>query len=134
MRGSTDVLEKVERVLRELAEENTRFPIIVEGKNDRDALRRLGIGGEVIVVNGHHTLFGMCEQVSRKYRKVIVLTDWDRKGGQICHQLLQGLHSNGVKVDDYTRTVLSALSYGVIKDVESLPVFVEKLRMRAHRS
>jgi 5S rRNA maturation endonuclease (ribonuclease M5) len=130
MSSSLDLLEKLERVIHELAEESARTPIIVEGRNDREALRKLGIGGEVFVVNGHHTIFEMCEEISRKHKRVIVLTDWDRKGGQICHSLLQGFQSNGVKVDEYVRATLSSLSAGEIKDVESLPNLIERLRSK----
>lgn len=128
--AGTDILERMEKLIEYLAEESVHTPIIVEGRNDRDALRRLGIGGEVFVVNGRHTLFEMCEDISRKHREVIVLTDWDRKGGQICHYLLQGLQSNGVKANDHVRAEMSALSAGEIKDVEGLPNFMERLRSR----
>ena len=36
----------MEKLLESLSDENMDAPIIVEGKNDRIALRKLGIGGE----------------------------------------------------------------------------------------
>lgn len=133
MSSSADRLSRVERLLEHLAEENADAPIIVEGKNDREALRKLGIGGEVYVVNGRHTLFEMCEQMSRDHKRVILLTDWDRKGGQICHTLSKGFAANGVRTDENIRSRLSSLSSGEIKDVESLPRMVERLRTRTKR-
>lgn len=123
----------MEKLLERLADENEEAPIIVEGKNDRVALRQLGIEGEVLVVNGKHTLFQMCEEVSREHKRVILLTDWDRKGGQICHTLSKGFASNGVRADEKIRTGLSSLSSGEIKDVESLPRLVERLRTKSKR-
>ncbi len=123
----------MEKLLERLADENADTPIIVEGKNDREALRRLGIGGEVFVVNGRHTLFQMCEDISREHKRVILLTDWDRKGGQICHTLSTGFAANGVRADEKIRTRLSSMSSGDIKDVESLPRLVEKLRTKVKR-
>ncbi len=133
MSSSTDRLSRMEKLLEYLADENADTPIIVEGKNDKLALRQLGIGGVVYVVNGRHTLFQMCEEISREQRKVILLTDWDRKGGQICHTLSKGFAANGVSVDEKIRSRLSSLSSGDIKDVEGLPRLVERLRTKAKR-
>lgn len=123
----------MEKLLESLSDENVDSPIIVEGKNDRIALRKLGIGGELYVVNGRHTLFQMCEELSRKHKRVILLTDWDRKGGQICRTLSKGFAANGVKTDEKLRSRLSSISSGEIKDVESLPRLLERLRTKSKR-
>ncbi len=133
MSTSAERLARMEKLLQQLAAENEEHPVIVEGKNDREALRRLGIGGVVYVVNGRHTLFQMCEEIGREHRKVIILTDWDRKGGQICRTLSNGFAANGVRTDEKIRSRLSAMSSADIKDVESLPKLVEKLRSRGKR-
>ena len=75
----------------------------------------------------------MCEELSRKHKRVIILTDWDRKGGQICRALSKGFAANGVKADEKLRSRLSSISSGEIKDVESLPRLVERLRTKAKR-
>lgn len=123
----------MEKLLEHLADASADAPIIVEGKNDREALRKLGIGGDVFIVNGRHTLFQMCEEIGREHKKVILLTDWDRKGGQICNTLSKGFAANGVRADEKIRTRLSSMSSGEIKDVESLPRLVERLRTKGKR-
>jgi 5S rRNA maturation endonuclease (ribonuclease M5) len=133
MNSSVKMLEKMEKLIDELSELNTHFPIIVEGINDRRAMRKLGIGGEIFVLNGRHTLFEMCEEMSRNYRKVIIMTDWDRKGGQLCRALSNGFLSNGVKTVEHLRAQIASLSVGESKDVEGLPSFYERLRKRALR-
>ncbi|MBX8636988.1 MAG: hypothetical protein KIS30_01080 [Thermoplasmata archaeon] len=131
MTSSREFLEKMEKVIADLRELNSETPIIVEGQNDRKALRSLGIGGEIIVLNGRHTIFEMCEELGRRYRRAIILTDWDRKGGQLCRALSHGLASNGVRPDDRVRARISSLSIGESKDVEGLPSYVERLKKRA---
>ncbi|MBX8633382.1 MAG: DNA primase [Candidatus Thermoplasmatota archaeon] len=133
MNSSVKMLEKMEKLIDELSELNTQFPIVVEGINDRKAMRKLGIGGEIFVLNGRHTLFEMCEEMSRSYRKVIIMTDWDRKGGQLCRALSNGFISNGVKTVEHLRAQIASLSVGESKDVEGLPSFYERLRKRALR-
>ncbi len=130
MTSSRDFLEKMDKVMADLRELNSEFPVIVEGPNDRKALRSLGIGGEIIVLNGRHTIFEMCEEIGRKHRRAVILTDWDRKGGQLCRALSKGLTSNGVRADDRLRARISSLSAGESKDVEGLPSYVERLKNR----
>ncbi len=133
MSSTIDRLARMEKLLEHLVEESAEAPIIVEGRNDKEALRRLGIGGIVFIVNGRHTLFQMCEDISREHKKVILLTDWDRKGGQICSTLSKDFAANGVRTDEKIRRSLSSISSGEIKDVESLPRLVERLRTKGKR-
>ncbi len=131
MTSSREFLEKMDKVISDLCELNLESPIIVEGPNDRRALRSLGVGGEIIVLNGRHTIFEMCEEIGRRHRRAIILTDWDRKGGQLCRTLSNGLLSNGVRADDRLRARISSLSAGESKDVEGLPSYMERLKKRA---
>ncbi|MBX8632553.1 MAG: toprim domain-containing protein [Thermoplasmata archaeon] len=133
MNSSAEMFERMEKLIEELSELNSRFPIIVEGRNDRKAMRALGIGGEIYVLNGKHTIFEMCEKLSRKYSRVIIMTDWDRKGGQLCRALSNAFISNGVKTVEHLRAQIASISVGESKDVEGLPLFYERLRKRALR-
>ena len=44
-------LEYLKKALDELSEENKKVPVIVEGEKDIEALRKLGLTGEIITVN-----------------------------------------------------------------------------------
>jgi len=133
MGSSSEILVQMERLVEELCEFNSEFPVIVEGRNDFAALRKLGLGGEIIVLNGRHTIIEMCEEISRDHKQVAIMTDWDRKGGQLCRMLSNALNSSGVKSIEYLRARISSLTGGDIKDVESLPSFMERLKKKSMR-
>lgn len=119
--------EAVVRVLEELTEANREAPVIVEGPEDRKSLRQLGIRGEIWTLNSGTSVFNLCERVSARHGRAIILTDWDRRGGQLCKRLRDGLEANGVRYDVDVRARLSYLCRKDIKDVESLARFVERI-------
>lgn len=120
-------LDELERVFQKLEEESDSTPIIVEGLRDAEALKKLGITKNVLTINRGISIFTLAEQISRKWENAIVLTDWDRRGGQLARALKEALQANGVSVNDRFRAQLVILSKKEIKDIESLPRFVERL-------
>lgn len=122
-------LEELERVFQHLEDESEQRPIVVEGLRDVAALRRLGISKNVIAINRGVSVFTFAEQLSRKWKSAIILTDWDRRGGQLARMLKDSLSANGVSPIDKFRTQLVILSKKEVKDIESLPRFVENLRL-----
>lgn len=123
--------ERYERVLdtlEALREGSRTAPVVVEGKRDREALERLGVRGEVVTLNSGTSIFGLCETLAREHEEVIVLTDWDRRGGQLCRLLREGLAANGVRCDVDLRAQLAGLCKKEAKDVESLAPFVERIQ------
>ncbi len=123
--------ERYERVLEaveDLREESRTAPVVVEGKRDREALERLGVRGRIIALNSGTSIFGLCEALAREHEEVIVLTDWDRRGGQLARLLREGLVANGVRCDVDLRAQLARLCRKEAKDVEGLAPFVERIR------
>jgi len=121
-------LEELEKVFENLEEDSESTPIIVEGAQDVAALKRLGIHRNVMAVNRGISIFSFAEMVSRRFDDAIVLTDWDRRGGQLARMLREALQANGVSVNDRYRTQIVILSKKEVKDIQSLPRFVERLR------
>jgi 5S rRNA maturation endonuclease (ribonuclease M5) len=117
-------LEELDKLLVDLAEASLAIPIIVEGKRDTKALRALGIEGTILELNVGKGVVDFCEGVSREHRKVILLTDWDAKGGTLFRALADGLKSLGVNVDGDFRRELARLSKKGAKDVEGVPGFI----------
>lgn len=113
-------------VLEELGEANLTTPIVVEGKRDVASLRRLGCRGEVWVLHAGDPLFQVAEGIAAQTREVILLTDWDRKGGILFEQLRQGLVANGVRVVETFREKIPLWVRPPLKDVESLASYVER--------
>ena len=124
-------LEQLERVFLELEDASETTPIIVEGKKDAEALSLLGITKNVVTLSKGVSVFTFSEAISRRSRKAVVLTDWDRKGGHLARMLKEALMNNGVAVDDRIRAQLTMLSKKEVKDIESLPRFVTHLRQLA---
>ncbi len=120
-------VEEVELALDELVEENISTPVIVEGKKDQRALRKLGLTGEIITINKGMSLSDFSDWISERYNEVILLSDWDRRGGSLCRRLKELLKGR-VKYDVMFRQRLS--KYAMIKKVEGLPSWLETIYRR----
>lgn len=129
MRTPQETLDDLRKKIEELA--SLDVPIIVEGRKDEKALRELGISGPVVVLNDGLSIIDTCTRISEEYERAVILTDWDRKGGQLARQLMDALDANGVHFDTEIRACISRLSKKDIKDVESLPVFLRRLEEKA---
>lgn len=122
--------EEIQKALEGLAVKNEEGPIVVEGERDVRALRALGIRGSIITLHRGVPVLRLCEDLAADGRAVIILTDWDLKGGRLGKALREGLAANGVHYDDTIRARLSVLTRGSITAVEDLDSFVENLRPR----
>ena len=129
-RTPKEIMEALDELLESLKDANERAPIIVEGDKDVAALRALGLTGEVVRLNQGRSLVVFCEGLASRCREVIILTDWDRKGGQLCRHLTDYCDDNDVKYDLHFRMELALLCKKEIKDVQSLPRYVENLEKR----
>jgi 5S rRNA maturation endonuclease (ribonuclease M5) len=127
LRDPQETLEEVEALIRTLKDRPESVVILVEGRKDRQALACLGVGGEIVQVQNAGGIFGVAEDLARQGQEAIILTDWDRKGGQLAELLRNALRANGVRYDDTIRARLSMLGKKEIKDIESLPSFVSYL-------
>lgn len=121
----------MEKVLEELEDLAVDTPIIVEGLRDVKALGRMGITKNVVPLNKGESVFVFCENLSKKAKAAVVLTDWDRRGGMLARMLKDGLAANGVRANDRIRTQIVILSKKEVKDIESMPTFIERLRRMA---
>jgi 5S rRNA maturation endonuclease (ribonuclease M5) len=120
-------LEEVEQALEDLIQENNSAPVIVEGMKDQRALRKLGLTGTIITINKGMSLSDFSDWLSNRYKKVIILSDWDRRGGSLCRRLKELLHGR-IKIDVELRQRLSTFS--MIKKVEGLPSWLETVTQR----
>ncbi len=123
MRGKIpeESLKRIEAILEDFREENLRAPIIVEGKRDEDALRTLGFRGEIIRINSGSSLVSFAQRISMEYKRVIILTDWDRTGSFLAGRLYELLRDNDVLCDMEFRRKLGFYAGSLISTVEELP-------------
>ena len=118
-------LENLEKALLELTDENKIIPIVVEGDKDIQALRKLGVNGIIISVNSGVSITDFCDTLAQDYKDIIILTDWDRKGGYLCHTIKKNLEGR-VKCNTYYREVFAKNS--MIRTVEGLPSWIETIK------
>jgi len=112
----------------ELVEWNETVPVIVEGVRDVRALRAMGLRGGIEPVNHGKAVFALCERLGRTHKEAVILTDWDRRGGQLARLLRDGLAANGVRPIEGPRSKVARLCQKDIKDVESLDGYVARAR------
>lgn len=124
-------MEQLEKLFQELEDLADRSPVIVEGARDVAALKKMGIKKNVMPLNKGVSVFSFCENLSRTEKEAVILTDWDRRGGRLARMLKDGLEANGVRANDRIRTQIVILSKKEVKDIESMPTFIERLRAMA---
>ncbi|MCJ2670044.1 MAG: hypothetical protein LN416_05990 [Candidatus Thermoplasmatota archaeon] len=122
-----DQAEELIIVIARLKEEGGRYPVIVEGRKDERALREMGLSGTVLRLDTGKSVFNFCEGLRGEYDRVIILTDWDRRGGRLARALREGLMANGISYDAELRKQIAFLARKEVKDVEGLPKLLSKL-------
>jgi 5S rRNA maturation endonuclease (ribonuclease M5) len=124
------LIREIEKI-REIVEEGAC--IVVEGKRDEAALRKLGIDARYYHVSGSgKSMHMLAEQISKE-REAIILTDFDKKGGSIAAKLATLLNEAPQKTRinlDIRRNLMNAMKEIKISGVEDLASLVEKIDLR----
>ncbi len=118
-------IEDLEKIIDELGEENRSIPIIVEGKKDIEALRKLDISGSIISVNAGVPLIDFCDKIAQEHTDIIILTDWDRKGGYLCRTIKRNLEG---RVNCNTKYRELFAKNAMIRTLEGLPSWLETMK------
>ncbi len=101
--------------------------VVVEGERDRRSLRRLGLGGSVVLVHRGDSLAAVAHRLTQHSERVITLTDWDREGGRLAHRLKEFLEAESLSFDlDYRRR-LARILRGELVHVEGLYGWARRL-------
>lgn len=121
-------LEKLEELILELKNlSDAGAIIVVEGRKDVESLRSLGINGEV-KLSSQQPLLDFTEKLSRSGKEIVLLTDWDRKGGMVARKIIDYLHAYSIIPNMDIRARIGFLVKKRIKDIESLSKYMGKLR------
>jgi len=116
------------KVIEKLIEDNATSPIVVEGKRDLQSLRKLEVSGEILLLNTGETMLAFCERLARTYDRVILLTDWDKKGGALAERIRTNLSDSRIDLDlDFRRKIALGVKKGINR-VELLASYVESKR------
>ena len=115
--------------LRILSDSGT--PIIVEGRRDEAALRRLGVKGRIYCIKARgESRHDFLERLDGT-PDAIILTDFDREGKKLETWLYKELSQRGVKSDLKMWSRIRSLARTEVRSVEELPSFVRALEHRA---
>jgi dTMP kinase len=109
------------------ASDDDRSVVVVEGERDRRALRRLGLEGPIALVHRGETLSATAQRLVRLGRPVVVLTDWDREGGELARRLKEFLEAERVSLDLEYRRRLARVLRGELVHVEGLYGWARRL-------
>jgi 5S rRNA maturation endonuclease (ribonuclease M5) len=97
--------------------------VIVEGKKDGIALRKVGFKGEILVYNNFKGIINFVDYVSRKGRKVILLLDRDRRGRTLTSKILKKLELLCPHDGLYYKKRFVKITHGKIMCIENLSNF-----------
>jgi len=126
-------LERILKLLERLATESTKgTPIIVEGRNDINALHKLGLEGDIISAksSGKSFLDVLGEVEGKGKREVILLMDFDRHGKEWTNRLARRLEEMKITPNLlFWRELLGLVGHDV-KDIEGLATYLETLRKK----
>ena len=101
---------------------DSKLPIIVEGQNDKKTLEHLGIKSEIFTLK--KPLFSLIEEIAARHKKVVILTDFDKKGKELYGRLRSGLQRLGVRIDTHFREFLQKNTK--LSHIEGLYTYLSK--------
>lgn len=118
--------ERLKEFLVSLYEINKMVPIIVEGKRDVVALRKLGFIGEIIIVHAGEGLYEFSHNISERFNRIILLMDWDEKGDILFKKLAS--HLKGLWEEfSSLREIIKMLCQKDIRGIEDIPILLKRL-------
>ena len=106
------------------------LPIVVEGKRDTIALRKLEITNPIIELNDGTSVLTTVERIfqnSGASTEFIIMTDWDKTGNKLAKQLISYGEASDLKPNDDLRRKLSKFTDKEISCVEELATFAYSL-------
>ena len=92
--------------------------VIVEGKRDSNALRKLGFSGKILEFHSFKGIVKFSDSVA-KYKSVILLLDGDRKGRYLTKRIIE-LLEHRTKIDLSFKKKLVSITKGKIRFIEQL--------------
>jgi len=122
----TERAERLREVFSALCEVNKSFPVIVEGKKDAIALRKLGLAGEIITLHSGKSLYEFCEDIAERFPRVVILLDWDNKGENLYKSIGKNLRGHWEEFSAL-RELIKILCQKDVKDVEGIPKLILRL-------
>jgi len=108
----------------------SNYPILVEGKRDKRALKELDCTSKIIELNNGNSLLSTVESLVKLYssKSFIILTDWDRTGNILAGKLKKYGESCDLIPNMKIRNELILIGSKDITCIEELPPLIYKFR------
>jgi len=102
--------------------------VVVEGARDKEVLKEMGITKEIAMYCSGFSYAGFVDYLGSRYKRVAILTDYDRAGKRFNKKLSAGLEREGVKVERmYREKIGRILGLRGMKCIESINSFRNKV-------
>ena len=95
--------------------------IVVEGKRDADALKKIGCSGKICQFHSFKGLIKFADSMP-KYKNLILLLDSDRKGRYLTKRIIAQLQHR-MTIDLSFRKELTVITKGRVRNVEDLLMY-----------
>ena len=99
--------------------------VIVEGKRDTIALRKIGFSGKILEFHKFGGIINFTDSIA-KYENIIILFDWDKKGRYLTRKVINLLQRR-TNVDTSYKRKLREITKGKIIFVEQLMCYESHL-------
>jgi 5S rRNA maturation endonuclease (ribonuclease M5) len=113
-------VSKVKDFVKSLNSANNSI-VVVEGKYDKDALKKLGYCGKICQFHSFKGLVKFADSIP-KYKNLILLLDSDRKGIYLTKRIIVQLQHR-MTIDLSYRKELTIVTKGRVKNVEDLSMY-----------
>ncbi|MGI0008531.1 MAG: toprim domain-containing protein [Nitrosopumilaceae archaeon] len=95
--------------------------VVVEGKRDSAALKKLGFSGKICEFHSFKGLAKFADSVD-SYKRIILLLDLDRKGRYLTSKIISQLEHR-VRIDLSFKRKLAMITKGKIRHIEDLSMY-----------
>lgn len=95
--------------------------VVVEGKRDSTALKKLGFSGKICEFHSFKGLVKFADSMD-SYRRIILLLDLDRKGRYLTSRIISQLEHR-IRIDLSFKRKLSMITKGKIRHIEDLSIY-----------
>ena len=117
MEFSEKEIDDIKKFIKHLNSKNESV-VVVEGKRDSIALRKLGFSGKILEFHSFKGIVKFSDSVA-KYKSIILLLDGDRKGRYLTKRIID-LLAHRVKIDLSFKKKLVSITKGKIRFIEQL--------------
>jgi 5S rRNA maturation endonuclease (ribonuclease M5) len=97
--------------------------VVVEGKRDEEALKKLGFSGRICQFHSFKGLTRFVDSMPR-YKILILLLDSDRKGSYLTKRIISQLQHR-MRIDLSFKRKLIAITKGKVRHIENLTLYAD---------